>query len=382
MDDVSLTITLPTVQEQAAISSCNWLSPQAKVSNADAIPSQGYRGFFLSPQVLAVNSPLDGTYKLFGEEGFPGFVSASLSSGNGTFTNPIQVQLNIQGTSQDSLGYITFDPSTGEHASEISISITSFVDGVEKTESGIRYANNSVNFTFIIPKNAVTMTISLVRWSHPYKNAKVVGFGTAGVTSIDIASQLLDLSYSQNTVASTDTVRPGIVEQYLEASFYDKGHLFENLYQLMRLTEGLSVKVREWQTNPDMWVDIGTYRSEQWDFDATTGIVKLVCADPTKTITTQEGSAWPLMDRPFSSVQSTDTISVRYMLQQEIRKMSGMSRTDLRAYGGLNSAIKFKGLYKPEESLSTTIQNICTVTASSFYWDGSGFTFRGLYDGY
>ena len=366
MADVSLVIALRTPESPARITSVVWSAPEANVSNTSRLSSTGYKGFFLSPEVNKPNSLLNGSYKFFGEyqdEDFPGYVSKQLSDSLGNFS--VDVTLRVQDTFDFSLGYITFDPSTGEYASLISV-------------NGVDYSNNEVRFYFIIPKNAVEVSIVLKKWSAPYKNAKITDLGI-GTGSVEVAKHLTKLTYSQNTVPDSETISPGIVEQYLEASFYDPGRLFECLYQMNELTEGLEVTISRMQKN-GIPRKIGTYLSEKWDFDVSTQVVDLICSDYTKMTESTQAEAWPLASRKFSSVNADDTTSVRAMLLADLKKMTGKRSLLLTNQAGLTAgSLIFPKLYKPEQSVNKTIKDICMTVVSTFFWDGNSFVFRRLY---
>ena len=83
---------------------------------------RGFRGFQLSEEVDRVTCALDGTYKLYSEEGYAGVITRALSIADGRFTSA--TLFSFDAFSLDSAAvravklYIVFDRACNEYATE------------------------------------------------------------------------------------------------------------------------------------------------------------------------------------------------------------------------------------------------------------------------
>ena len=305
------------------------------VSNRPQSGSVGYRGFFLSEAPSRATSTLDGTYKFFDPSvGYPGSVSYTRSEANGDVDyNGIQGDIHLLNPGK-TLIRIVFDVPSDEYATEFYF-------------NDVFYTNDSPVAYLVVDAYEGRFTLEVAKWNKPYKNLKVADI--SAVSEIEVSSKLKTLSYSHNSTSSTNKIFIGILEQYLDASFYDEYRLFETLYSLGYLTEGISVQVYD-----DGEFD-GEYISSEWNFKTQDHSVSLSCGDPTRSLKTNQLGNWPVEDRTLRQVCDRLAQEVPFF-NYELRNLETIADVTLTNH------------FKPIESVEKTLMDICKSYACRVYW--------------
>ena len=250
-------------QAELDISSIETEAVAANVSNLPTSDSDGFKGFQLSENDDEVVSTLDGTYKFYSNEGYPGWLSDAISNVEGYFTPTIRWLVTFE--SPVDHFYIRFDSEAEEYASEVRV-------------NGQTYYNDSTLLPVTLPKTA-SATIEIVRWNKPYKSAKIVSIDD-DQTLVFEGSEIEDVQCSEQAWASSFKLSTGFIQQYADITFRDVRKRLMALADSGKLTDFMPIDL--FIQEDSVWIDLGTYISDSWDVDRTTSKVSVSCNDYTR----------------------------------------------------------------------------------------------------
>lgn len=170
------------------------------LSNLDELndaSKQGFKGFFLTDGDSDAGSGcwLDGTYKCFDDDGYPGWVGTDVSKEDGTFDIP-QV-ITITGDMVENI-VILFDKVAGEYATEVNV-------------NGTTYTNDSYVLIIAGLQDATTV-ITFTKWSKVNSIPKVLAI-TSGLDITYDSRQIKELTYTHSAAAENDALQFGITTQ-------------------------------------------------------------------------------------------------------------------------------------------------------------------------
>ena len=276
------------------------ISQETNVSNSQKITqnfSAGFKGFQLSEYSgkAAVNSQLDGSYKLFPTTGYPGLLTREASTGTGDFFNKT-VQLKLTDTVPSML-FIVFDIASKEYARNMRI--YSEYNGraiyIEDNNSCIVVVSlEDLHLPTELPEDDLVLGIDVTKWSKPYKSAKITYVSNI-LDYTYTGTNIIEFTCSENSMTSELTLKPCIVEQYAYVDIYDRDGLIHHLALNNMLFEGNKLRI---ETDVDgLTKDIGIYDLSKWNVTNSDSVASLTCADYTQTLRKILISDIPLKNR-------------------------------------------------------------------------------------
>lgn len=243
-------------------------SPQInKVNNAE-ITNPSNAGLSLPFQYSGTTKPvissLNGLYKVLPEEGYPGYISKTISDADGVFAAPLpQVVFSTTPTT------VTVYFVDG-YPIDFTVKCGDIID---------TYKDNKKQVISFNCETAGEYTITVSKWSVGNSSLKI-----SRIISLDqfvfTENDLIDFKCSENLLDSQVSIQPGICEQYADITIYDRHKL---LYRYVveyehELTNG-TVRLLVYDDNNNVNV-IGAYVITDYDISGQSLQVNLTCSDP------------------------------------------------------------------------------------------------------
>lgn len=265
--------------------------------------STGYRGFQLSATRQEPVTTLNDTYKLFGSQGYVGFLTTVRSNLLRQFSPAVPVTFYLAGTVPQSL-FIVFDMINKEYAEwfEISNSVNGNVYRCLNNNTPIvEVPMSTMGLTDTQVSNGVLMTLSIKRWSKKWASAKVTRitpYYTAEFTGKDI----IDVACSENLLDSQMQVRPGICEQYADVRVYDRYGILHSLAQRGLLVEDHKMTIQAVDTVNGVLHTLGTYVVSGWDIAGNDSKLLISGRDISYTFENIHIESIPIKDRTVAEM--------------------------------------------------------------------------------
>ncbi len=185
---------------------------QSSIEKLSEVNKIGFRGLYLTGGSKDYNDGcwLDGTFHLFDESGYPGWVGSDLSKADGTFEQKQSIQLSS--TEDFANLMIFFDPVAGEYAESFKL-------------DGIIYSNDSYVRYFSGPFTN-NVELEIIKWSRTNSFPKILAV-SSGLEKVYDYKQLINIMYTNEITSAQDILLFGVTTQTGTVSLRDKRVLRE-----------------------------------------------------------------------------------------------------------------------------------------------------------
>ena len=212
---------------------------------------------------------LDGTFRLFPDEGYPGWngnlLSGTVDTGSGfAFSTPQVIKIERGDGQYIRAITIKFDYQSNEYATEYTIN-----------GGSTRYKNRKPYIRMAWPVEGNSFTLEITRWSKGNSVVKVTAIKVGYVGAYDVKS-LKTVDVAQDEVSSTSGPQFGIVGGYGNLSLINENDEFYDLEQEQLLQDRLPVSIVAQEIGtPEKEVLIAVRYTDEWEFDENTLEVKV-----------------------------------------------------------------------------------------------------------
>ena len=235
--------------------------------------ARGFKGFQLSESYDKVNTPLNGNYKFFSSEGYPGLITSQACGVDGIFAPDIAISFYMPETHIVTL-WIVFDLVCNEYATEFTVKNEDL--NLEETF----YADSPIYgipvSEYLYAQPGEKFTIKIRKWSKPFSSAKITRISAYYNTTFT-GADLISMTCSENLLDANMAINPGICEQYADIKVYDRDGMLRWLSHDGELTEDFEVTITA--IDKDNTYVLGKYEVDNWDIDGTSYEVGVSCRD-------------------------------------------------------------------------------------------------------
>lgn len=250
LSDPSVTITESSMQLASNVSNNSGPLTTYGTNNA-------FKGFFLMSS--ADNKPvatLDGSFECFDTQGYSGAVGKS----NVAYF----VEYRLRFGSTPNVGCtLVLDPTGAPQVNKVSV--------VSFNTSGTIVSNKTVEvdptypLIILMPEMFTTtyVAIRLYTVTSNLNNYVKILYAFPNITTMYRGTDLIKYECSENMLDAQLTFTPGICEQYINATVYDRNNVLQQLAAQEKLTTGRIINV--YAVDDAFRERIGQYYSEDWD---------------------------------------------------------------------------------------------------------------------
>jgi hypothetical protein len=280
-------------------------SSGANVSNVSKIVEsnytyRGFKGFQFAQNYDEYPAIADGSYKYFPDEGYKGYMSASLSKADGTFdSNPILV-VTSTGAIPEYL-YIQFDSTVNIYAKKfrITTNVNSNAIVVNNMSSNLLISLDSLNLP--TDQSTIRIYVEFISINKPYQSLRITQLNGSFI-GYYTGNELKSVENSEQSFDSQMQISPGLVEQYADIVIYDRDNSIHTLAKNAKLSDEFKVTIEAINQNGDSQI-IGSYITYDWDVESNKSEVSLQCIDNNK-----------LLDSIYIDTQALKTRTVNQLL--------------------------------------------------------------------
>ncbi len=240
----------------------------SNVSDANRVVTgyiSGSGGFQLSTDSVELSN-LQGI-PLFGEQGYPGILSRTLSDDNGATS--FKVDFIFEGVLPNHI-YIGFDNVVHEYALDFTLTNAA-------SDNTIHVSNNKSTFLrldiskLIMPSNNL-FTLHITKWSKPNSSIRLTSLSVTPAIQLT-TRDIITSEWSENMLDVDMEKNPGVCEQYADIRFYDRSGVVTTLAQQDEIRDKYKIEIL---VNDNVE---NTYMSQDWDVDTDDSIFLLKGAD-------------------------------------------------------------------------------------------------------
>lgn len=347
LSDPSVIIDEGTMQNAANVS--NDLGPlNAYGSN------KPFKGFFLMSS--ADNKPvatLDGSFKCFGANGYDGAVGGVYYEDS---PSRVYTAYSIQFNTIPTAGCtIVLDPSGAPQVDQITV-VNFFPSGAEQSSTDV-----AVDPTYpvinIIP-GVITSDLVQIKFRMPDHNVNYytkVLYVFPNITAIYRGTDLIKYECSENMLDAQLTFTPGICEQYINATVYDRNNVLQQLAAQEKLSTGHNINV--YAVDDNFREQIGQYYSEDWDVQNCESDVGITGGDGFKYLSNFDYRVAGVKDRSVAKMLSDafEYAGVQWKYQD----------SDTQLYC---QYIWTDNCWYPDTDIITLLEDICKVAMLRIYY--------------
>lgn len=342
LSDPSVTITESSMQLASNVS-----------NNSGTLTTYGsnkpFKGFFLMSS--ADNKPvatLDGSFKCFGANGYDGAVGKS----NVAYFAEYRIRF---GSTPSAGCTLVLDPTGAPQVNKVSV--------VSFNTSGTIVSNKTVEvdptypLIVLMPEMFTTtyVAIRLYTVTSNLNNYVKILYVFPNITMIYRGTDLIKYECSENMLDAQLTFTPGICEQYINATVYDRNNVLQQLAAQEKLTTGLSINV--YAVDDDFRERIGQYYSEDWDIQNCESDVGITGGDGFKYLSNFDYRVASVKERSVAKMLS-DAFSyagVQWKYQN--------SDTQLHC-----QHIQTPNCWYPDTDIISLLEDICKVAMLRIYY--------------
>lgn len=347
LSDPSVTIDKGTMQKPANVS--NDYGPLNTYGS-----NKPFKGFFLMSS--ANDKPvatLDGSFKCFGANGYDGAVGGAFYTDGTSYAYTAYI---VQFSTISTAGCtIVLDPSGAPQVSRITV-VNLFPSGAEQSSIDV-----SVDPTYpvinIMP-GVITSDWIRIEFHMPDYNANYftkILYIFPNITAIYRGADLIKYECSENMLDAQLTFTPGICEQYINATVYDRNNVLQQLAAQEKLTTGLSINV--YAVDDNFRERIGQYYSEDWDVQNCESDVGITGGDGFKYLSNFDYRVAGVEERSVSKMLSDafEYAGVQWKYQD----------SDTQLYC---QYISTRNCWYPDTDIITLLEDICKVAMLRIYY--------------
>lgn len=312
----------------------------------------GYRGFQVSQTKVAT---LDGTYRVYTERGYPGVITKTLSSSDGTCD--ISIPVHITGDTPKNL-YISFDKVAKEYAKAFTLtnSVNKFtIKRDNNTEAELTLPLASLMLPAAL--DDATFTLKITKWSKPNASIKLTRFSSQYVATYT-GKDIVSLVYSENLLDSQMQILPGICEQYANISVLDRYNALRKRALRDELHGDYVVNIASIDDESGISYTEGSYIISDWDFKSTSSQVDISCRDKSYLFEKINIERVGIKDRTLD-----DFINIMFTQAKNMtwRYLDGDTQERCRSINVPNS-------WYTASDLNTMLSKVCALGMLRIYW--------------
>lgn len=339
-------------------------SKASNVSNAlRALNTYGsnkaFKGFFLMSSIE--NKPiatLDGSFKCFGSNGYDGAVGGVVYIPGRLYA---QAAYAVQFSSVPTAGCtIILDPSGAPQVSRISV-VNFSSSGTEQSSIDIA-VDPWYPIINILPGVITSKFIRvylIIQDYNPNDFTKVLHI-FPGLTAIYRGTDLIKYECSEHLLDAQLTFTPGICEQYINATIYDRNNVLQLLAAQNKLTANQLIRV--YVVDDNFRQQIGEYYSVDWNVHNCESDVELTGSDEFSYLNNLEYTSYNVekktVHKMLSDAFSYSNVSWRY-LDDSVRLLC-------------NSVVTLMCEY-PNTDVISLLEEICRVAMLRIYYYNGTF---------
>ena len=356
--------------EVASARSVNFETTAANVSRGNRIIENGYdqnligfEGFQVGANKNNIVSELDGSYGLYPDTGYPGYVSAQLSDASGNYTPEVSFTLYLTGPRPQHL-YLLFDQKARDKPTKLSVTYGS----TTVTSTGAASSAWAIElYELGLPTNLsnTPIQVKVLRTSLPYKSVKLLGVSCAE-SVVYTGKDIKQVICSENSTDSQLTIDPGVVEQYAEISVHDRNRVMFKANEADQLVKELRVKVDAIDDVTATTYELGEYNASEYEFDPDILQVRIVCNDPVHLLDSVLVEAVPVTTRSVDEM-------LRYAFQLANGAVWGYDSNETQEYC---KNIKTPDSWFYTGSVLAFLRKICIVGMLRVYWSVNQYVVR------
>lgn len=246
----------------------------SNVSNPNALNTNmlaGFKGFQLSKNYEEYASTLDGSYKLYSSEGYPGYVSYHATDSEG-WTRGIVLSIYLQDPPEvvnSAYLSINFDSVAGEYAKSFSMWLEGRDDSVVNIttpESQAVYRHLIPLKIFSITSTPCTLRFTVEQWSKPYTSVKITRLST-DIKLLYTGKDLVSFECSENILNSQLRVEPGVCEQYVDCRVCDYDGIIRRLAETSGVLDS-KCAITVQGIDAGQTRQLGSYEVTKWNVDS------------------------------------------------------------------------------------------------------------------
>lgn len=352
-------VTIELLSDPSVIIDEGIMQNSVNVSN-DSGPLNAYgsnkpfKGFFLMSSID--NKPvatLDGSFKCFGANGYDGAVVRVFSEDSSSYTYASYIiRFNTIATSGCT---IILDPSGAPQVDQITV-VNFFPSGAERDSVTI-----DVDPTYpvinIMP-GIITGDLIRVEFRIPSHNVNYyvkILYVFPNITAIYRGTDLIKYECSENMLDAQLTFTPGICEQYINATVYDRNNVLQQLAAQEKLSTGRNINV--YAVDDNFREQIGQYYSEDWDIQNCESDVGITGGDGFKYLSNFDYQAAGVKSRSIANML-TDAFSyagVHWKYQDNATQLYCQQ-------------IETPNCWYPDTDIISLLEDICKVAMLRVYY--------------
>lgn len=315
--------------------------------------SNGFKGFQLN------STPLNGSYKFYSPEGYPGVITKQASDVYGKFDPLIEINFVVT-TDIPRIIWIGFDPACGEYATKFSIvqKAMGWQINVEDNDASVV----GVPMGPLAIPTGTALTLQIHEWSRANASAKVVRISPYYKDTYT-GKDLLDFLCSENLLDSNMTIQPGICEQYADISVYDRNNTLHACAYRDMLSEDHKVSIYAHDDSTQLDHILGTYYISDWDINGSSTEVGISSIDISYIFDKINVPAVPIKDR---TVDDMLTLFFGYAQDVNWRYFDDETAEYCKSISTPNSWFR-------AGTLRELLSKICTLGMLRIYWSVSKF---------
>ena len=253
------------------------VADQTGVSNAQEVSSEsavGYMGFHLAEQHEQYSTILNGSYRLYDETGYPGYISSILSDTEGVFAKALTIPFRVTFERIYPTFCIVFDRACGQYATHFKLTNEDTGEYIEVNNNQSVAAIVKTKYTFWGSKKEARLILSIYAWSSAYTNARVTSIAL-NYNCTYTGKDLIRCVSSENSFPADLTPYPGLCEQYVDLEVYDRDNALRFISEYQ--TASIDVYIVD-DTTGDI-EDLGGYAVTDIQVDTTSATAKIYCKD-------------------------------------------------------------------------------------------------------
>lgn len=346
LSDPSVTITEIDMQKDANVSN------SLKTLNSYG-SNKAFKGFFLMSSIEDKPvATLDGSFKCFGANGYDGAVGKVHTFASDYAYTICTVRFSAIPKSGCT---IVLDPSGAPQIEQITV--------VNASSSSIDITVDPAYPIINIMPGAITSDLIHIKFHMPDFNSnyftKILYIFT-GLTAVYRGTDLIKYECSEHMLDAQLTVTPGICEQYINATIYDRNNVLQQLAAQNKLIANKIIRV--YAIDDNLRQQIGEYYSVDWDVRNCESEVGLTGSDGFSYLNNLKYESYSVSDKTvhkmLSDAFSYSNVSWRYFGEYE--KL-------------LCTAIVTPTCEYPNTDIISLLEEICRVAMLRIYYYNGTF---------
>lgn len=332
------------------------VADQTGVSNVQEVGSEsaaGYTGFHLAEQREQYSAVLNGSYRLYDETGYRGYISSILSDAKGVFTKALTIPFYVTFERIYPTFCIVFDRACGQYATRFRLTNETTGEYIEVDNNQSAAAIIKTKYTFWGDKKEARLTLSIYAWSSAYSNARVTSIAV-NYSCTYTGKDLIKYVGSENSFPADLTPYPGLCEQYVELEVYDR----DNALRFISEYQDASIDVYLIDDTTGEIEDLGGYAVTDTQDDTASAVVKIYCKDVSCT--------FDRINVPALSVEDRSADDLFALAFSRAGNVAWKYSSDFVASNCKNTITPNSWTYSSD--LKTFLNKVCVMSGTRVYY--------------